>query len=181
MRLSLFDTYYLQSIQLDDAEALFQTIEANRAYLDKWLTFIAHTHSKNDSTLFIQSVVNNPQLAKEPVFTIRDQDKIIGLIGFKGTDVNNVKSEIGYWIAAQYQKKGIVTMAVKTLCQHAFTNLQLNRIQLKCAVGNVPSRNITLRLGFQFEGIERAGERCNDGTYRDLEVFSLLKSEHILL
>jgi ribosomal-protein-serine acetyltransferase len=163
MRLSLFDTYYLQSIQLDDAEALFQTIEANRAYLDKWLTFIAHTHSKNDSTLFIQSVVNNPQLAKEPVFTIRDQDKIIGLIGFKGTDVNNVKSEIGYWIAAQYQKKGIV------------------RIQLKCAVGNVPSRNIALRLGFQFEGIERAGERCNDGTYRDLEVFSLLKSEHILL
>ena len=63
------------------------------------------------------------------------------------------------------------------LIDYAFDELELNRIAIKCAVGNQPSKNIPMRLGFVFEGIERDGELFPDGHFVDLEVYSLLKKE----
>ena len=40
-----------------------------------------------------------------------------------------------------------------------------------------PSRRIPIRLGFRFEGIERAGEFFADGSFVDLEVYSRLKDD----
>lgn len=53
----------------------------------------------------------------------------------------------------------------------------MNRIQIKCAVGNRPSNAIPLRLGFKFEGIEREGELLASGYYADINVYSILKKE----
>jgi len=58
----------------------------------------------------------------------------------------------------------------------AFRNMDMNRVQIRCGVGNDKSSAIPRRLGFTFEGIERAGERHNH-VYIDLEVYSLLKRE----
>jgi ribosomal-protein-serine acetyltransferase len=68
-----------------------------------------------------------------------------------------------------------MTAAVKALCDFAFQELNMNRIQIKCAVGNEPSKRIPRRLGFTFEGIERDGELLTGGIYTDIEVYSLLK------
>jgi ribosomal-protein-serine acetyltransferase len=58
----------------------------------------------------------------------------------------------------------------------AFRNMEMNRVQIRCGVGNHKSSAIPKRLGFTYEGTERAGERHNRN-YIDLEIFSLLKSE----
>ena len=52
----------------------------------------------------------------------------------------------------------------------------MNRIQIKCGVGNQKSSSVPKRLGFIFEGIERHGER-HHFNFIDLEVYSLLKKE----
>lgn len=59
----------------------------------------------------------------------------------------------------------------------AFEKMGINRIQIKCAVGNKLSSNIPKRLGFKLEGVERQGELLTGGVYTDLEVYSKLKSE----
>ena len=100
-----------------------------------------------------------------------------GLVGFRDTDRANRKTEIGYWLSESFQHKGIVTQAVQSLLTFAFGELAMNRVQIRCAVGNAPSRSIPLRLGFQFEGVERAGELFPDGQYLDLEVYGMLKDE----
>jgi len=102
----------------------------------------------------------------------------VGLIGFKDTDRRNRKTEIGYWLSEQYQKQGIVTKAVDKLCEFAFNTLGLNRVQIKCAVGNIPSKNIPKRLGFKLEGIERQGELLTGNVFTDLEIYSKLKSDY---
>jgi len=53
----------------------------------------------------------------------------------------------------------------------------MNRIQIKCASGNIPSKKIPQRLGFSLEGIERDGELLSDGKFTDLEVYSMLKKD----
>ena len=115
--------------------------------------------------------------ASEPTFTIRKDGKFIGLIGFKATDRDNHKAEIGYWLSEREQGKGIVTGAVTALCKYAFEELSMNRVQLKCAAGNTSSSKIAKRLGFTIEGIERAGELFLDGSFKNLEVYNILKSE----
>ena len=113
----------------------------------------------------------------EYVFAIRNQNEFIGLIGLKSTDKVNKKTEIGYWLSEKYQKQGIMTKSVSKLCDFAFNELGINRIQIKCAVGNDPSKNIPKRLNFKFEGIERDGELLTGNVYTDLEVYSKLKND----
>ena len=70
-----------------------------------------------------------------------------------------------------------MTQAVQTLCDFAFEKLKLNRVELRIAVGNIPSKNIPKRLGFQFEGIERDGELLTGNVFTNLEVYSKLKGD----
>lgn len=172
--MKLFEDISLRPLQADDANDIYNTIDAEREYLGYWLPFVTATTSVAVTQAFVDSAVDTD----DKTYTIRDGDKFIGLIGFKATDKGNCKTEIGYWLSAEYQGQGIMTRAVDLLCKYAFQELGLNRVQIKCAVGNTPSRNIPRGLGFQFEGIERAGELFPDGIFADIEVYSLLKNEY---
>lgn len=55
----------------------------------------------------------------------------------------------------------------------------MNRIQIKCAVGNSASIAVAERLGFVREGIERDGELLSGDAFTDLYIYSLLKREYL--
>lgn len=156
---------------------VFETIVSQREYLGKWLPFVEFTKDISVTKKYVDSVVNAPEDNFEYVFVIKKQNKLIGLIGFKDTDKQNKKTEIGYWLSEKYQKQGIMTKSVEKLCDFAFEKLDINRIQIKCAVGNKPSKKIPKRLGFKFEGIEREGEILTGNVYTDLEIYSKLKKD----
>jgi ribosomal-protein-serine acetyltransferase len=177
MVLKVSEHIELRQIQLSDALDIFNIIDSQRTYLGKWLPFVAFTKGVSDIEKFIDSVVNVPKEEFEHVFTIRKKDKIIGIISFKGTDKTNKKTEIGYWLSEKFQRQGIMTQCVQKLCDFAFTEQGLNRVQLKVAIGNIPSKNIPKRLGFQLEGIERNGELLTGSLYTDLEVYSKLRRD----
>lgn len=171
------DELTLKQLAPTDAAAIFSTIDSQRAYLGQWLPFVAYTQSVADTESFVQAIVNAPEADFEYVFTIRKHDEFVGLIGFKDTDRLNHKTEIGYWLSEPYQKQGIVTKSVQKLIEFAFEELAIHRIQIKCATGNLPSKNIPRKLGFVLEGVERQGECVGPGSYRDLEIYSLLRSD----
>lgn len=167
----------LRQIQMSDSTDIFNTIDSQREYLGKWLPFVAFTHKETDTARFIQTIVEARPDKAEYVFVILYEGAFVGLIGFKDTDQINRKTEIGYWLSEHQQGKGIITQSVKTMCQFAFKELRMNRIQIKCATGNVPSKKVPQRLQFHFEGIERAGELLSSGKYADLEIYSQLVDE----
>jgi len=162
---------------LSDAHDIFHTIDSQRAYLGRWLPFVAYTKKLSDSEKFIESVVNTPEDRFEHIFTIRKQNGFVGLIGFRDTDPINKKTEIGYWLSQPFQKQGIVTQSVRRLVEFAFDHMEINRIQIRCAVGNVASQKIPETLGFKFEGVEREGELLAGNVFADLMVYSKLKSD----
>lgn len=172
--MKLFEDISIRLLQTDDAKDIYDAIDAQRAYLGRWLPFVEST----TSVAVIQAFVNSALNAEDKTFTIRKGEQFIGLIGFKATDKANCKTEIGYWLSEEYQGRGIMTRAVKALCRQAFEALGMNRVQIKCAVGNTHSSNIPKRLGFQIEGVERAGELFADGHFVDIEIYSFLKDEY---
>ncbi|MCF8362705.1 MAG: GNAT family N-acetyltransferase [Prolixibacteraceae bacterium] len=167
----------LKPLELDDTQTIYDAIDGNRTFLRRWLSFVDVTKSVQDTRAFVKSIVDDAEWRQE-VFTIRYNEDFAGLIGLKDIDYLNHKTEIGYWLIEKMTGKGIVTMSVEKLVSFCFRRMNMNRICIKCAVNNTPSSNIPKRLGFTYEGIERAGERY--GTrYFDLEVYSMLKGEWV--
>jgi ribosomal-protein-serine acetyltransferase len=167
----------LWQIHSADAAEIFEVIDKQRDYLNKWLPFVEGTRKLEDTVSFVESIMNLPDEKCEYVFIIRHEGNFAGLIGLKGSDIVNRKTEIGYWLSRYYQGKGIMTVSVRALCLYAYNEIGFNRIQIKCAVGNIQSKKIPQRLGFHFEGIEREGEILSGGIFTDIEVYSMLRSE----
>ena len=162
---------------MDDAPLIFNTIKNQREYLGKWLPFVANTKELKDTQQFIQSVTEETEERIDYVFVILYDNHFAGTIGYRGTDLVNKKTELGYWLSEPFQGRGIITKSVERLVEYSFKHLQLNRVMIRCAVGNEKSKRIPKALNFTFEGIERAGELLSDSTFTDLEVYSFLRSE----
>lgn len=165
----------LRRLTKNDSPVIFDAIINNRPHLRKWLPFIDNTKNPQDTMAFVDSVIDNNDRTQE-IFTIWLNSQFCGLVGLKDIDYINQKVELGYWLIEQMTGKGIVTRSIEKIMKLCFIELELNRIQIKCGVGNFKSSAIPKRLGFKFEGIERAGERHLNG-YVDLEIYSLLKKE----
>lgn len=174
------DHIRLETLKLSMARQIFDAIEHDRLYLKQWLPFVEMTNDITDTEKFIKSVSSDKRFKRDEIYSIWYQETFAGLIGFKDTDWNNRKTELGYWLAEQLQGKGIITTCVKKLISYAFVKMKMNRVQIKVAVGNHKSAAIPNRLGFQLEGIERAGE-FHDNKYLDLQIFSLLKQDWLTL
>ncbi|MDK2929314.1 MAG: ribosomal-protein-serine acetyltransferase [Methanococcus sp.] len=166
----------LKEIELSDAEDIFKLIDSDRENLRIWLSFVDSTKEIEDTKDFIRSILFLPGDIRDFVAVIIYNEQKIGLIGFKLTDFVNKKTEIGYWISKEFENKGIVTKSVVKMINYAFNNLELNRIQIKCGIGNEKSSKIPKKLNFKFEGIERSAELLN-GKFIDAEVYSILKDE----
>jgi len=172
------DDLHLEKIKKTHAPHVFEIIQRDRNYLRRWLPFVDQTRRVKDTENYIGLILSPRHRDQNAVYTIWFRGLLAGLAGFKEIDHVNHKLEIGYWLAEQMQGKGIMTRTVKKMIDYGFRNLQMNRIQIKVAVGNHKSSAIPHRLGLNFEGIERDGEFHTD-RYYDLEVFSILKAEWI--
>lgn len=113
---------------------------------------------------------------KSADFGILYENKWIGSMGYNDIDLTNKKAEIGYWLDKDYQGKGIMTDCVRAIIKYGFEELDLHRIEIKCASSNTKSKAVPERLGFTLEGTLRDSYRMN-GVFCDTLIFGILRSE----
>jgi ribosomal-protein-serine acetyltransferase len=174
--LRIDDDLFLRQLSETDAVPLFNVIDTNREYLRQWLPWLDTSKNPDDTLNFIRMTVD--QFANNDGFAagIWYQDAIVGTIGFHKVDWLNRSVEIGYWLSANCQGKGIVTRACIAFIDHAFFEWHLHRVQIRCAVGNARSCRIPERLGFIKEGMQRHAEFLYDH-YADLTIYGILERE----
>jgi len=166
----------LRLIEERHARELFDLTERNRNYLRQWLPWLDATLTVEDTRNFIRDALL--QFAANDGFQagIWYRGALAGVIGYHKIDWFNRQVEIGYWLGAEYQGKGLMTDSCRALIDHAFGELRLNRVTIRCAVGNTRSCAIPERLGFTREGMVAQGEWLYDH-YVDLVVYGMLSSE----
>ncbi|MBK3493661.1 GNAT family N-acetyltransferase [Viridibacillus sp. YIM B01967] len=170
------DDLKLKLLQEYDAAELFAVTKSSAVSLREWLPFIDSNESIADTQQFIR--VSLKQFSNNDGFqaAIVFKEKIVGVIGFHQINWQNKSTSLGYWLSKDYEGLGIMTKSVRALINHAFLDLQLNRIEIRAAVENKRSRAIPERLGFTVEGISRQSEWLYDH-YVDHTVYSILSEE----
>ncbi len=99
----------------------------------------------------------------------------VGSIGiFLGNDIAEKSAELGYWLAEEYWRKGIVSSAVLKLCKEAFETFDIVRIYAEPFSYNAGSRGVLEKAGFTFEGTMRSSVFKN-GKVFDQSMYSLLR------
>jgi [ribosomal protein S5]-alanine N-acetyltransferase len=86
-------------------------------------------------------------------WAIRDATgRQIGGIGFQDAPKGQVHAaELGYWLAAAYWGRGIMTQTVHAVCDFGFQQLGLARITAAAFIGNVGSVRVLEKCGFTLE------------------------------
>ncbi len=166
----------LRLVTEHDAAAIFSLVERNRSYLREWLPWVDYTRSVEDERAFIRSLQEQYQENNGFACGIWYQGQITGTIGYHPIDWPHRKVEIGYWLAANYQGKGLMTNSCKVMINYAFDILKLNKVEIRCAIGNKRSCAIPQRLGFKPEGIIKQGEWLYDH-FVDLFLYGMFASE----
>lgn len=106
-------------------------------------------------------------------------DDIIGSIGLLNIDPINRKADFYLMIGdKKYQGKGFGSQATVQILQHAFLNLNLNRVQLTVLENNEHAIKLYVKVGFKTEGIQRQSVYKN-GNYIDMILMSILKDEFV--
>lgn len=165
---------FVRSLVPDDAEALFELVEANRARLSQWMPWAESTTSPSDTREFIErSRASETDIEANGIWVGED---LVGVIGISVEPLSGV-AMIGYWIDEAFEGRGLITRACALFIDHAFGELGMHRMELHAGVDNARSRAVAERLGFTQEGVLREAERVGAGRYVDLAVYGLLEHE----
>jgi ribosomal-protein-alanine N-acetyltransferase len=63
---------------------------------------------------------------------------------------------LGYWIGHPYARQGYMREAILSVVHHAFTVLDLSRIEAACLPENAASRGVLEKCGFKYEGVAQS-------------------------
>lgn len=166
----------LELIDERHAGALFDLVEENRKHLGEWLPWVPHMQTVEDFRRYVQQCKQQHRDGTDYGFVLVFEQQIVGRIGIHNLQGQNKCGAIGYWLGQSYEGKGLVTAACSALCDACFSQLQLNRIEIRCGTGNRKSAAVPERLRFSKEGVLRQAEFVN-GSFIDLALYSMLREE----
>jgi len=166
----------LRLIEPRHAEELNALIERNMNHIKKWSAWLKDDRSIENTRAFIER--NLKQFAENEGFAVGIwyRDKMAGQIEYNYLDLNNRKTEIGFWLGESFQGRGLATKSCRVLIDYAFDELKLNRVEMQCGVENTKSRKIAEKMGFRNEGIVRQGGWLHD-RFVDFVIYGMLASE----
>ncbi|NRT15876.1 ribosomal-protein-alanine N-acetyltransferase [Flavobacterium sp. 28A] len=105
--------------------------------------------------------------------TLKNSDKLIGIIGHYRIQPQNYRSEVGYILHPDYHGKGFIPEALKKVIAFGFNEMKLHTIEAVIDPNNTASEKVLLKSGFSKEAhfIEN---QFYEGRFLDTVIYSLL-------
>ena len=113
-----------------------------------------------------------------PLFLIRRTDDVLlGAITLDNIRRGPAQSgTMGYWIGAPFARQGYMREAIDAVVHHAFTALDLSRIESACLPENAASRGVLEKCGFKYEGVAQSYLQI-DGRWRNHVLYANLRGD----
>ena len=103
-------------------------------------------------------------------------DTVIGMCGFNYWNRVDRRASIGFDIAREYWRRGIMREALTEILRFGFIEMDLNRVEADVSAENEASIRLLTGLGFIQEGRQRQ-QYYDEGAFHDLLLYGLLRKE----
>ncbi|MFD1882628.1 GNAT family N-acetyltransferase [Paracoccus pacificus] len=112
-----------------------------------------------------------------PLFLVRRDGTLLG-----GITLDNIRrgpaqsGTLGYWIGQPHARQGYMREAIGALAVHAFSQMDLSRLEAACLPENAASRGVLERSGFKYEGVAQSYLQIN-GRWRNHVLYANLRTD----
>jgi [ribosomal protein S5]-alanine N-acetyltransferase len=107
-----------------------------------------------------------------------ENQEFCGAIGFNNLNKEHKRAEIGFWLLPKSWGKGIISEVLPLVCQYAYENLGLHRIEAQVETENLACKNVLEKNNFLLDGTLKDYE-FKDGKYVSLDLFALINPKDV--
>jgi ribosomal-protein-serine acetyltransferase len=172
------DRVLLRPYQHEDIDELFRAASESIQEVGQWLPWCHNDYTRQESSAWVES---RPQAWRDGVeysFAIIDAASglLVGGCGLNQFDYDRQRCNLGYWVRTTALRNGYATAATRMLARWGVDTLNLERMEIVAAVGNIASQRVAVKVGAMREGIARSRIRIR-GTQYNAVIFSLIRSD----
>ena len=170
-------TVSLRPFELSDLDALCEAIGESTHELRTWMAWYYDDYGRDDARGWLAGREAAWDAAQAWDFAVVGEGgQLLGSCGLHHIDLFHRFAELGYWIRTSATGQGVATAAARELCQWAFREQRMRRIEIVVATGNKASQRVAEKLGAQREGLMRKRLMIRDEMH-DAVVFGVLRDE----
>lgn len=166
--------YEMRKWRLSDAEELAAALN-NKRILNNLRDGLPFPYTEQDGRDYIIAMLSaneNDTFA----YAITAEDHVIGSIGaFRQSNIHSRTAELGYYLAEEYWGRGVMSGAIRQLCDLIFQTTDILRIYAEPFSYNAGSRRALEKAGFRYEGLMK-NNAVKNGKVVDMALYSLTRS-----
>jgi RimJ/RimL family protein N-acetyltransferase len=175
------ETLYLRPYRSGDGPMLYAAGKRNREHLTEFESGNILMFLKNEAQT--EEIIDNlaADRAAQKCFFIGIFEKAskqwVGQIYVEPTNWDLPEFAIGYVADVNYEGKGFISEAVRSVLGMLFVDMRAHRIKGDCHETNIRSWRLLERCGFKREGHLRENKRNADGSFHGDYLYGLLRRE----
>lgn len=161
-----------------DAEAIREAVLESRQEIAKWMDWCHSDYGIEDATSWAKLAENSHRDGSQFQFGIVDSDdRYLGGVGLSHINDQAKCANLGYWIRTSAAGNGVAPEAVLQVASWAFSNTDLQRLEIVVATENKRSVRVAEKVAAQKEGVLRSKVRVF-GQYYDGVMYSIVRDDH---
>jgi RimJ/RimL family protein N-acetyltransferase len=166
---------FIRFFEESDASALQQAARESTREVYPWLPWCHPGHSLDDARSWISTQVEARVCGAAFAFVIISQSgEFLGGCGLNHINETDRRANLGYWVRTSAAGQGVATAGVRALSTWAFTNTQVERLEIVAAAGNIRSQRVAEKARAAREGVARSRLRLHE-KFHDAVVYSIIR------
>lgn len=156
------EDFYILRSDKDTMQYIPRPLAANVGEVRRLITVFKRSHQKNESINW--------------AITLKDDNKMIGSIGFVRITPEHHRGEIGYILNPDFRGLGIMQEALHAVTKFGFEDLHFHKIEAIIDPQNISSKHVLEKANFKKEG-HLIENYYFEGHFYDSVYYSLMNND----
>jgi len=164
---------HIRPSSIEDVDQLFSLTGDQKM----WTYFTADLSNRFDFEKWLKAGIESKERLALTVIDLKS-GSMIGSTSIGNISSRDKRAEIGWtWLGKESQGKGLNAQVKLLLMEYLFDECDMERVEIKTDVLNMPARKAVEKIGFVEEGVLRSHTQMIKDRRRDTIFYSMLAAE----
>jgi len=152
-----FQGLVLRAFCDDDAQEFVHAARESIHTVGRWMSWCTPAFAERNALNWFAQCQSSlaAQSAYEFGVFAPETGRLLGGADLNTINHQNLLCNLGYWVRESAQGQGVASRTVHALLPYAFDTLNMQRVEIVVAQGNLPSEAVARRCGAEFECIAK--------------------------